>query len=327
MEASPSISVVLPVYNGERYLRECLDSVLAQSFADYELIAVDDGSKDGSLELLRSCADPRLRMVRNESRLGIFGNLNRGCQLARGPLLQILCQDDRLAPDCLAQQRQGFAQHPSAALVWCRFRDIDERGQVLRDTPPVYHGLLPTPMSSREALAGFTVFGCMPGNLSPVMLRREALLECGGFRGDLTYAGDFECWVRLVRRHPAVYSGEPLLDVRTHPARASHMLNRRLELIGEEAPVWRGLLEGIADRRRRDLARRMLARCRGVQYLDWSLRLAARGELGTSLGGLRELGRTFGLARTVACCVSSLNGRRPAPDRAALYRDLCAPEA
>lgn len=324
MNSAPSISIVMPIYNGAAYLRECLDAVLAQSYGDFELIAVDDGSTDGSSDIVRAVGDARVRYVGHGEHLGIFGNLNRACALARAPLLQILCQDDRLAPAGLERQRACLEGHPAAAMTWCRYRDIDADGRVFSAAPPLYDGLLPTPLLPVQSGAAFAVFGCMPGNLSPVMLRRDAWRGCGGFRDDLTYAGDFEFWIRLSRRYPIVYSGETLVEVRTHANRASHVLNRRLELITEEAPLWRDLLASLPEGRVRSRARRLLARWRGVQYLNWVLRAAVRGDGAVSRRGLADLRRTFGVARTAFYALVSLNGRRPCRDRVAVYQAVSA---
>ena len=98
----PKVSVAIPVYNGESHLAETIDSVLAQSWDDFELIICDDRSTDGSLDVAASRADGRIRILRNDRNLGFGGNWNRCLAATQGSYIKILPQDDLLHPDCLS---------------------------------------------------------------------------------------------------------------------------------------------------------------------------------------------------------------------------------
>src|SRR3712207_3671984 len=101
---SPKVTVLMAVYNGEAYLREAVDRILGQTFTDLEFLVVSDGSTDGSAEILRSYADPRLRVVENERNLKLIASLNRGLELARGEYVARMDADDVSLPDRLAKQ-------------------------------------------------------------------------------------------------------------------------------------------------------------------------------------------------------------------------------
>jgi glycosyltransferase involved in cell wall biosynthesis len=128
------VSILLPVRNGAPFLRAALDSVLAQTRGDFELIVLDDGSNDGSPQLARSLADPRIRVVEDGKHMGLSARLNQGVQLARADLIARMDADDICLPRRLELQLAFLAAHPEVDLVGCRaavFRD----GEIL--------GLLP----------------------------------------------------------------------------------------------------------------------------------------------------------------------------------------
>lgn len=118
------ISIVVPLYNKAAYIRQTLDSVLAQTYADFEVIVVDDGSTDNSREIVATCADPRVRLV-SQSNAGVAAARNRGIALAAGEWVGFLDADDWLHPQYLAQMAQMIEDHPRAEAVAANFRAVD----------------------------------------------------------------------------------------------------------------------------------------------------------------------------------------------------------
>src|SRR5258705_775698 len=114
---SPQVSVLLPVWNGERHLAAAIESVLGQSFTDFELLIVDDGSTDGSAALIRRYGDERIRLFENEKNLGVTRSLNLGLAQARGRYVARMDADDLSAPERLARQVAFLDSHPEVALV------------------------------------------------------------------------------------------------------------------------------------------------------------------------------------------------------------------
>jgi hypothetical protein len=127
---SPVVSVVMPVHNGERFLAAAIDSILAQTFTDFELIAVDDGSVDGSAAILESYAarDARVRVARHASNQGAAAARNHGCRLARGRYIAVMDADDVSLPGRLARQVAVLDGDPSLAGVGSWVRQVDESG-------------------------------------------------------------------------------------------------------------------------------------------------------------------------------------------------------
>ena len=126
---APTVSVCIPAYNAARFIGEAIGSVLAQTCRDFELVVVDDASADDTVDVVRRFSDPRLRLLRNARNLGLAGNWNRATSEARGRYVKLLCQDDLLRPDCLADQ-VAVLDHPGngdVALV-CARRDITPPG-------------------------------------------------------------------------------------------------------------------------------------------------------------------------------------------------------
>ena len=111
----PRVTVLLPTYQSERYLSDAVDSVLTQSFSDFELLVVDDGSTDRTLDILRGCADPRIRVVQGRRR-GLADALNLGIDDARGEYVARFDADDLMVPNRLARQVEFLDENPGVAV-------------------------------------------------------------------------------------------------------------------------------------------------------------------------------------------------------------------
>jgi hypothetical protein len=131
MPADPRVTVFIPVHNRERYIRVAVNSILAQRFDDFELLVVDDGSTDGTLDALAHFSDPRLRVVANAENRGIPYTRNRGLELARGKYIALLDSDDHAYPNRLSRQVAFLDRYADVAQVgsWCSF--MDARGEML----------------------------------------------------------------------------------------------------------------------------------------------------------------------------------------------------
>jgi GT2 family glycosyltransferase len=209
---SSRVSVVLPVYNGERFLTDAVDSILAQTFRDFELIGIDDGSLDGSGEILDrfALADSRVRALR-QANAGIIAALTRGLALARGEFIARMDADDVAHPERLARQAAFLDAHPDIAVVGCAVTLIDERGKRIRD---VEYPRTP------EAVAEFLEIGA-PLAHPAVMMRRDAVLAVGGYREAYRHAEDYDLWLRMAERYRMANLPDRLLLYRQHEAKHS----------------------------------------------------------------------------------------------------------
>ena len=213
MNENPAISVVLPVYNAERYLREAVDSILAQTFTDFELILINDGSTDGSGDICRAYGerDPRIVLI-DRPNGGLVSALNDGIAKARAPLIARMDADDISMPERFACQYAHMMEHPNLAVLGSAFLSMDSTGQITG-----YLRMPLTPTKAKDAIER----RC-PTHHPTVMMRKDAVLKAGGYRTAFTHAEDYDLWLRLselgyeISNHP-----QPLLNYRMHGANVS----------------------------------------------------------------------------------------------------------
>ncbi len=125
----PKVSVVMTFYNGEKYLKEALDSILGQTFRDFEFIIVDDASTDRSAAVVRSVRDPRIRLLRNQTRIGMSASLNLGVRESRGIYIARMDADDLCMPNRLEKEVRWLDETPSCSVVTAHIRIVDEKGK------------------------------------------------------------------------------------------------------------------------------------------------------------------------------------------------------
>jgi glycosyltransferase involved in cell wall biosynthesis len=187
--AAPAVSVVLSVYNGARFLREAVDSVLGQEFRDFELILVDDGSDDATPAVMAAFTDRRVRCLRNGTNLGLARSLNVGIEAARGRYIARHDADDVSEPARLGAQVRMLDEHPEIGALGAGVVVIDIRGRRLSTVLPP-----PTDAELRERLQTGNCF--FHGS---VMLRRSSLMAVGGYRL-LPVCQDYDLWLRISER-------------------------------------------------------------------------------------------------------------------------------
>jgi glycosyltransferase involved in cell wall biosynthesis len=231
----PVISIVMPVYNGRKYLRLAIDSVLAQEFRDYELIIWNDCSTDESLEIINKYDHPKIRVFSSHRNGGLFKTINLGIQASSAPLIRLWCQDDVMKPNCLTREVDFHSRFPEVGLGYSRYDVIDESGVVTIPAKPSAH----PPVLSRD-LANQLMFyhGSIPGNISNVVIKRTVLEAVGLFREDLVIAGDFEMWVRIAGYYPLGFVSEPLIFVRRHSGQLSNQPGSYVTAMREEEPLY-----------------------------------------------------------------------------------------
>lgn len=225
---SPLVSVCIPVYNCERYIREAIQSVLDQTFQDFEIVVVDNASTDRTVEFVRSIDDMRVRILTNPSNLGPCLNWNRSIEESRGMYIKMLGADDLLYPNCLESQVGAFQgpQGDSVALACCPRDVIDSSGNVLIRT----HGWrirgtwrrLPGRAAVRAmARRGRNLIG---EPLTAFYRRRDALeLQCFSTEIDkkFPFCLDWDLWCRLLQRGDLHITGESLGAFRVNSGSAS----------------------------------------------------------------------------------------------------------
>lgn len=207
----PLVSVVMSVFNGELYLREAVESILRQSFRDFEFIIIDDGSTDksgGILDAFQS-TDARVRVFHQENR-GLIGSLNRGCGLALGKYIARMDADDIAVGDRLQRQIAFMETHPEVAVLGGAVEFIDQTGKTL--------GIAQYPCHNREIQRALLDSNVMwhPS----VLIRKTAFVAADGYR-NVTDAEDYDLWLRIADRFRLANLNAVLLRYRIHPGQGS----------------------------------------------------------------------------------------------------------
>jgi glycosyltransferase involved in cell wall biosynthesis len=209
----PAFSVCIPTYNAAAYLREAIESVLAQTFADFELLICDDASTDATAQLVEEFRDERVRYLPYSQNLGQSGNFNRCIEQAQGDLWTLLSADDRLLPDFLERANDALGRHPEAEFFVSAYRRIDADGDYLGDNQP-----WPSP---RVVEAGGFLHELLQGSCFitlGLVVRRATLAQVGYFRTDVRWGHDWDWVLRLAAESGGAYSPEPLAEYREHGA-------------------------------------------------------------------------------------------------------------
>jgi glycosyltransferase involved in cell wall biosynthesis len=209
-----TVSVCIPTYNSEKYLRECIDSVLAQTWADFELIISDNASTDGTCDIVRAYSDPRIQLHRFEPFAGMAANFNHAASLARGKFVKFLCYDDVIEPTCLAKQVAMLERHAAMVLATSGLRYMDAEGKTIGELSLCAHDAI---LSDVEVIAGNLTYGNLIGLPSAALIRRQSLNEAGPFSDAFPEMLDVEMYLRLIRLGPVGYLPERLCSCRLHP--------------------------------------------------------------------------------------------------------------
>ena len=265
MPASPRVTVFIPVYNRADYVCVAVNSILAQTYEDFELLIVDDGSTDDTVDVLQRYQDPRIRIERNETNQGIPITRNRGLELARGEYIALLDSDDHSYPNRLQKQVDFLDAHSNIAQVgsWCSF--MDEHGNMLdkiRRQP-----LRP------EDIHAHMLFHCPLVNRT-IMAQTETLRQYG-YDTAFPRCQDYDVHSRMVGEQAMANMADILVCGREHPGRITGQTgdlgkNRKMA-------IYRYLLNQInIDATEQDLerhhalTRRSERNIEAIDYLEWA---------------------------------------------------------
>jgi glycosyltransferase involved in cell wall biosynthesis len=230
----PRVTVLIGCWNNAPTLPRAIDSILAQTLSDLELIVVDDGSTDQSAEIADRYEDPRLRRLELEH-MGIARSLNRGMEAARAPVVAFQDADDYSGPERLERQLAALEARSQVAVVGCWMDEVDEAGRPLEPRQPRLEGSVGPELVR---------FNPIPG--TSAMVRRAAALDAGGFDPTFRFAADYDLWSRLSDQSEIVCLGE-VLAVRQMSSAQAGSRNER-DQIREGLRIRRERI-----RRRRDL--------------------------------------------------------------------------
>ena len=320
----PLVSVCLPSYNYADFLRPCLDSVWAQTLPDFELVVVDDASSDGSIDIICSYNDPRLRLTRHPERAGAVSTWNHCLELAQGQYVSYLCADDFFLPDKLERQIVVLEGTPEVSLVhangyWAG-EDGVQQAPFSSVFPPDLQVHLSTdyvmsaPLELPRLAAGYNYV-----HLSSAIFRRSTAVALEGFSPRFPYAADWDLWLRLAARGAVGYVARPLAAYRRH----SRNLTRTMQQSGQDFRDWYGVADAAFRRWPRAAGAPDPVRREALRVIREHLlaHIHARYALGDNQAVRRDLGLAFrhdpGLlldGLTVATYIKSFFGGRTLRD-------------
>jgi glycosyltransferase involved in cell wall biosynthesis len=214
MNWQPKISVLMPVYNGERYVEKAIESVLRQEFTDFELIIVDDGSTDNSLPICKRCAthDKRIRLIVKEKG-GTTSALKQGFALAKGEFVARMDADDISLPQRFNHQLSFMKRNVDVAVVGTQVELIDPDGlQICVQKHPTHH----------EEIYALMMNGGYSMVHPTVMMRKEIIESAGGYRGNFEMAQDYDLWLRIAEQAKLANLPMVLLRQRLHDDSVSY---------------------------------------------------------------------------------------------------------
>ncbi len=206
-----SISVILPVYNSERWLSECINSILEQTLRPLEIIAVNDGSTDDSQTILARYGD--ILTILNQPNRGASAARNAAAQVARGEWLAFIDSDDTWNPSKLQKQAELLTSQPDVVGAYCGKNWVNQEGNATdkNDACMTYwpSGQIFLPLLLSRSTNGFSP--------SQAIIKRHIFLQCGGFPENLRHAEDYALWLKLAQLGPILYQIDPLVNYRRHP--------------------------------------------------------------------------------------------------------------
>ncbi|MHB1213703.1 MAG: glycosyltransferase [Thiobacillus sp.] len=202
----------MPAHNCEAYVLEAVSSLLSQTFSDFELLVIDDGSTDATRTLLESVHDPRLRLVSNERNVGLIETLNRGLVLALGRYIARMDADDISLPARLEKQVQYLEAHPDILVLGSMVNLINERGEIF--------GTIDDYPTDPNEIRDYLLRECCLIHPS-VMFRKETVMSAGGYSTGAEHAEDYDLWLHLSDHYRIANLPEKLVSYRMHQNQVS----------------------------------------------------------------------------------------------------------
>lgn len=217
----PKISVIIPVYNGEITIQETIDSVLGQTFVDFELIIIDDGSSDRTVEIIKEIIkqnlDSRIKLSSYPNK-GLSASRNRGIQRSQGEYISFIDADDLWTQDKLTMQYAALQNTPNATIAYSGTRRIDKYGKTLYDIPLA---------KIRGDIYNYLLLRDIVGSGSNPLIQRQALLSTGGFDESLRAAEDWDLWIKLSAKYEFIDVPLHQILYRRSPQSMSSQINRQ----------------------------------------------------------------------------------------------------
>jgi glycosyltransferase involved in cell wall biosynthesis len=222
---NPLLTIVMPAYNAEKYIRETIQSICDQRFTQWKLIVINDASKDNTAAVVQSFSDPRIMLVNNEQNLRVAKTMNKGIAMADTPFFARVDSDDICLPEHFQKHIDFFEKNPNIAICGNNVITIDENGNFNRNW---YYETTP------EMIKASAVFGC-PFIQSSVVFRTDALKNLGGYKEEMELIEDYELWLRAIQKYDCANLPEMLIKYRVHSGNMSGVNKEKIMKLLEGA--------------------------------------------------------------------------------------------
>jgi glycosyltransferase involved in cell wall biosynthesis len=274
---NPRVSVLLAVYNGEKYIKEAVESILNQSFKDFEFIIVDDGSTDSTAKILNEYKDHRIVRLVNEKNMGLVGSLNKGLHMAKGEFIARMDADDVSKKNRLEKQITFLDENPTVGVLGTYMEQVDENGKILSVfRPPLEHRAILLAMLRTTAIAHATV-----------MMRKKVVLVNGGYDANFPHVEDTELWSRLILKTNFANLPEPLYVRRIHQgsimdkysglqdAKSDEIRNRLLRSVIDDKILREDEIKTILNLRKKDnsIVNKLIQKLKNLLPAPWRHKL------------------------------------------------------
>lgn len=216
MSSLPKVTILMPVYNGETYLKQAIESILNQTFKDFEFLIINDGSTDKSVEIIESYHNPRIRLIHNKKNLGVVASLNKGIELTQGEYIARMDCDDISLPQRFEKQVIFMENHPEIGVCGTAFKIIDQKGNLISlNKFPVGPWLIKWLLHFFCPLAHPTV-----------IMRTSLVKRAGGYNIRAIHCEDYDLWIRLSSITELTNLNNILLNLRKHEQNISTIFLR-----------------------------------------------------------------------------------------------------
>jgi glycosyltransferase involved in cell wall biosynthesis len=280
---TPEISIIMPVLNGERFIAQSIESICRQTFTDYELLVIDDGSTDRTREIVHGFAGRlNLKYVHHETNKGITPSINHGLRLASGAFISFLDHDDLWLPEFLETQRTYLAARPDVGMVHSDIRTIDGEGTILEHSAAECRGRAqPSGFVFRDLFRQSMICGIT------VMIRKECFERLGTFDERLRWA-DYHMWLRMSRHYKIDYVPKVLAAYRQH---SSQSTRGNTDERADEVPIAVQTIQRLVEdypEIRRELGDRAIRRRMASFHFDLAYAWLLKGERGRARSCVRR---------------------------------------
>lgn len=291
MKNQPDITVVLPVFNGMKYIKECIESILDQDFQNFELIICDDCSTDDSYRYITKINDARVKIYKNNVNIGLFKTLNKLIDLSQANFIHLFSQDDIMCPDCLKETVKFNKRFPDLPLSYSNLYHIDSLGLIIKEGE-LHEGI--EYISDEHHSITSILSGSMPGNIANVTLKKAHVQRAGYFDEGMKFAGDFDLWCRLSNENGIGYINKRLIKLRSHSEQLSRQDHMQIYWLREVNKVLRDFYPRLnkKDIRRADFSLKWRTQ---TSFFDIYISMLFRSQLEYSKQYFKELRNEYAI--------------------------------